>query len=167
MTGVVIAIFALWALASVLVLVPRFSPWIRAYDLFGWVPEWKFFAPIPGRGDFHLLYRDTYPEGMSEWTELLLGGPRRPWNCLWHPGRRERKAAFDASREISRHLSPDLIDTIHVTIPYLAMLNHVSELPRMLPAVRTQFTLMYSESMVEQGVPSVSVVSHLHELHES
>ena len=72
---------------------------LRQHDFFGLVPEWKFFAPIPGRGDFHLLFRDFFPQGTTDGPQLDIGGPRRWWNFLWHPHRREKKAAFDAARE--------------------------------------------------------------------
>lgn len=98
MSSAVLCIFALWAVASVAVLVPRFTQWMREHDVAGLLPEWKFFAPIPGRGDFYLLYRDLYAESITDWTEIDLGGERRWWNCFWNPRRRERKALFDAAR---------------------------------------------------------------------
>ncbi len=159
MSALVAGFFALWAIASLAALVPRFTSWLRDHDLVGLLPQWKFFAPIPGRGDFYLLYRDIYAEDMTGWTELPLGGERRWWNFLWNPRRRERKAVFDAARELPLYLTPEEKDAVHVSVPYLLMLSYVSAQPRTLPPLRTQFLLMYGEA---GGAPEVSMLSYMH-----
>ena len=134
--------FAAWASVSLVALLPKAAAFLRQHDFFGLVPEWKFFAPIPGRGDFHLLFRDFFPQGTTDWTELDIGGPRRWWNFLWHPHRREKKAAFDAARELARFTTPEYIDEIQFSVPYLCFLCYVCGLDRTLEPAQTQFLLL-------------------------
>jgi len=163
---IVAAFFALWAGASILVLFPRVASFIRYKDFFGLVPEWKFFAPIPGKGDFHLLYRDLYAEDTTEWTEIDIGGERRWWNFLWDPGRRDRKAAFDAAREMARYITPEYRYQIELSIPYLSLLCFVCGQPRTLTPSQTQFLLLYSEAGYLEGEPQVSLLSSTHDFTE-
>jgi hypothetical protein len=166
MDVLVAVFFGAWALVSVLVLFPRIALFLRERDFFGLVPEWKFFAPIPGRGDFHLLYRDFYPEGNTGWTEIEVGGGRRWWNFVWHPHRRERKAAFDAARELARYTTPEYIDQIELSVPYLCFLCYVCGRERTLEPLETQFLLLYSEEGYAGGEPQVSLVSSTHPFRE-
>lgn len=158
--------FAAWASVSLVVLLPKAAAFLRQHDFFGLVPEWKFFAPIPGRGDFHLLFRDFFPQGTTDWTELDIGGPRRWWNFLWHPHRREKKAAFDAARELARFTTPEYIDEIQFSVPYLCFLCYVCGLDRTLEPAQTQFLLLYSEEGFAQGEPQISVLSEAHDFRE-
>ncbi len=162
MSALVIGFFAVWAAASLAVLVPRCSTWMRDRDYIGLLPQWKFFAPIPGRGDFHLLYRDLYFEGATEWTEVAFGNERRWWNFLWNPHRREGKAVFDAAREMPAYLTPERKESAPISIPYLTLLTFVTAQPRTLPPFRTQFLLMYSEAALDEGRPQLSMRSHAH-----
>jgi len=164
MTVVIVAFFIAWAAASLLVLVPRFSPWLRSNDILGLVPEWKFFAPIPGRGDFYLLYRDVYPESTTDWTEIMVGGKRYWWNLLWNPRRRERKAMLDIARELPRHFKDENREAFPISVPYLTLLTYVSGQPRTVLADKTQFLLMYSEAALNGGQPQVNLLSYMHEL---
>jgi hypothetical protein len=166
MDVLVVAFFALWAGVSIVVLFPRAASVIRYKDFFGLVPEWKFFAPIPGKGDFHLLYRDLYPEGTTEWTEIDIGGERRWWNFFWHPARRDRKAAFDAAREMALYTTPEYQDQLQLSVPYLTLLCYVCGQPRTLTPVRVQFLLLYSEAGYLDGEPQVSLLSSTHDFAE-
>lgn len=162
MAALVVCFFAVWAAASLAALVPRCTPWLRTHDYAGLLPQWKFFAPIPGRGDFHLLYRDVYEDGVTDWTEIAVGEERRWWNFLWNPRRRERKAVFDAARELPAYLMPEWREGAPISVPYLILLTYVSAQPRTLTPLRTQFLLMYSEAALEEGRPQVSMLSHAH-----
>ena len=155
--------FGLWTAGSLLVLIPRLAPWMRDHDIFELIPEWKFFAPIPGRGDFHLLYRDIYTDGLTDWTEIAVGGERRWWNFLWHPRRRERKAVFDIARELRHHLGPENQATAHLSVPYLTLLTYTCGQPRTVFPRKTQFLLMYSEAAIDDGEPHLNLLSYMHE----
>jgi hypothetical protein len=167
MDWLVVLFFAVWAGVSILVLFPKMTSRLRQRDIFGLVPEWKFFAPIPGRGDFHFLYRDFYPEGCTAWTEIEVGGRRRWWNFLWHPNRRDRKAAFDAAREMYRFMMPEHQSQLQVSVPYLSLLCYVCGQARTLIPLQTQFLLLYSEAAYADGEPQISLLSSTHDFSSS
>jgi hypothetical protein len=160
--ALVVCFFVAWAVGSLAVLVSRFTPWLRNHDLIGLLPQWKFFAPIPGRGDFHLLYRDVYAHGVTDWTEIAFAEEGGWWTCLWNPRRRESKAVFDAARELPAYLTPEWQESATISVPYLTFLTYVSGQARTVPPLRTQFLLMYSEAALEGGRPQVSMLSHAH-----
>ena len=163
MAWLVAAFFAAWAAASILILFPKAAVYLRPRDYLGLVPEWKFFAPIPGKGDFHLLYRDFYAEGCTAWTEIDVGGRRRWWNFIWHPHRRDRKAAFDAARELARFTSPEYRPQIQLSVPYLCLLSYVCGQKRTLAPLQTQFLLLYSDAGYAGGEPQISLLSSTHD----
>jgi len=163
MDWVIALCFAAWAAASILVLFPKWTPHLRQRDFFGLVPEWKFFAPIPGRGDFHLLYRDFYPDGCTDWTEIEVGGRRRWWNFVWHPNRRDRKAAFDAAREMHQFMRPENEDQLPLSVSYLNLLCYVCGQARTLAPLQTQFLLLYSEAAFADGEPQITLLSSSHD----
>jgi hypothetical protein len=164
--ALVAAFFLFWAVVSILVLVPKTRSAIRSRDFFGLVPEWKFFAPIPGKGDFHLLFRDLYSEATTEWTEIAIGGERRWWNFAWHPARRDRKAAFDAARDITSYFAIDLQQQLELSVPYLTFLCYVCGQPRTVTPQQTQFLLLYSEAGYLEGDPQVTFLSSTHDFSE-
>jgi hypothetical protein len=160
----VVAIFAAWLLCSILVYIPRLRRPIRNYDIFGLVPEWRFFAPNPGRTDFHLLYRDKYRDGtLSNWTEVAAIGNRRVWNMLYNPMRRRNKALFDCMQEFSRHVN-ERDPVLELSIPYLTLLNYVSCLFRNPLPEQVQFLLMYSAGEQADKDPEPLYVSGFHRL---
>lgn len=151
---------AAWLLVTIVCQVPasvkdwapgRIEEWVRGHDLLGIVPRWHFFAPRPAIEDYHLLYRDTLPDGtVTRWTEVHPM-PRPRWTgAMWNPAKRRVKALLDASVDllrVSETLDHDT-DQIRLTLPYIAFLNHVSSLERSYVPVATQFLLMRSQDGV-------------------
>jgi hypothetical protein len=85
-------VYGAWTLICLLVYVPRLQEKIRKHDYFGLVPEWRFFAPNPGRVDYHLLFRDEYRNGtVGNWTEAAPIGQRGAWAMVVNPKRRRNK----------------------------------------------------------------------------
>src|SRR5262245_58660337 len=131
---VVVTVLWLWLTASALGQVPiPLLQGLRRWDQFGLVPDWRFFAPQPATGDFHLLYRDQTEEGhVTDWVEISIGIPRRWWNVVWNPGRRQRKAMFDLATELAREVQQSSTAALQVSVPYLAILCFVSARSRPL-----------------------------------
>jgi hypothetical protein len=156
--------FGVWFLLCLLVLVPRLRPYIRAWDIFSLVPEWKFFAPNPAQGDYILLYRDQLANGsITQWTEVSLAQKRRWWNVVWNPGKRANKALFDAVVEVSSEASlyPEILAG---SIAYLTLLNYVSNLGRFARPAFTQFMILHSFSSTVKREPRLIFSSSLHSL---
>lgn len=160
----VVGCFLLWFLLSVLVLVPKLRTWIRLWDLFTLVPEWRFFAPNPVQGDYYLLYRDQLADGtVTGWSEVRLGQKRRWWNVAWNPGKRASKALVDAIVELSGEAKTSPAVLVG-SIPYLALLNYISSLKRFSSPAFTQFTILHALSSGEDREPKLVFASDLHSL---
>ena len=162
--GLVIGFFGIWALLCLLVYIPSLKIFIRQRDWFRLIPEWRFFAPRPAQGDFHLLYQDTFHDGScTNWTEVRPMIERSRWNIFWNPGKRERKALFDAVNQLNVRIS--LSDkALEGSTAYLTLLNHISSLPRSLSPAFTRFLLMQSYGASPEKEPDVTFISGVHEL---
>lgn len=161
----VIGIWGVWLLVSLLVYIPRLTVRLRSWDVFMIVPEWRFFAPVPAQGVYHVLYRDELRDGsVTDWTEIQVAEKRRWWNCLWNPGRRGRKAFFDAVVELVQHVkySPEM--PLESSTPYLTLLNYVTGRMRPAPPAFTQFLIMHSRESYSEHEPEPVVLSGLHSL---
>ncbi len=134
--GVIVAGFGLWLGLSVVAQfhLEKFER-LRGHDVFHLIPNWTFFAPNPGRTDYHLICRDKHADGaVGDWRELPLVYRRQPWSFLWNPEKRGTKVLTDAVAGIlemvdfhqRRGDSLDLIEQLLlIHSPYLLLLNIV------------------------------------------
>jgi hypothetical protein len=158
-----IALWAAWLMLSIVVHLPPLTPLVRRWDFLSLVPEWKFFARPPQQ-DYHLLYRDVALDGsVTGWKEVSVAEPRAWWNFLWNPGRRARKAFFDVITEAARHCHAQL-GGVEASVPYLTLLNYISNLPRAIPAQFTQFAILTSPTTGLAREPRVLLTSNAHRL---
>lgn len=158
-----IALWAAWLLLTIVVNLPPLTPHIRRWDFLSLVPEWKFFSHPP-QHDYHLLYRDVAQDGsVTGWKEVSVAEPRAWWNFLWNPGRRARKAFFDAVTETARECHARR-DGVEASVPYLTLLNYISSLPRTFPAQYTQFAILLSPSAGAEREPRILLTSGAHSL---
>lgn len=131
------------------------------------IPNWRFFAPTPGRHDFNLLYRNKLADGsLGGWREHSVGVPRRLVQMVWHPGRRLEKAQFDAITQLFQ-LTDRLADRrrVQLTVPYLALLNFVTnEAEHGADAVEVQFMIAHSAAHEESVEPKMLFLSEWHRL---
>lgn len=156
-----------WLLISAVRQLPlaRVEQWGQ-HDQLALIPRWNFFAPRPATHDFHLLYRDTLAGGgVTAWQEVRVGGARSRWAVLWNPGKRERKALYDFSVNLLS-IVLERPGAVQTSVPYLALLNHVTELPRSTLSEATQFMLMAIYPAHTRKEPDVLFVSSLHPLEQ-
>lgn len=75
---------------------------LRRLDPIGFfIPNWRFFAPVPAQHDIHLLYRTLSTKGVeSPWKAATTITPRSWRHSLWFPSRREEKAVFDICSQL-------------------------------------------------------------------
>jgi hypothetical protein len=143
----------------------RAEQWVRAHDVFGFIPRWHFFAPVPATDDLHLLYRDRLSDGrITRWCEVRPRTPPKWIGSVWNPGRRQNKALIDVTLEIVRASLSLNRDTaqIQLTLPYIATLNFVCSLPRDYCAEATQFLIMRSKPVDENPDHDVIFLSTMH-----
>lgn len=79
------------------------------------LPDWRFFAPEPGRWDNHVLVREVAADGTaSAWREVGGFQLRRWWHAMYFPEHRREKALIDATDLLMRQLvgpPVELVDT--------------------------------------------------------
>ncbi|MFF0292213.1 hypothetical protein ACFYST_03485 [Kitasatospora sp. NPDC004614] len=159
-------LFVSWLLATALCQAPsRVQNRLRKADVFGLIPRWHFFAPRPGTQDFVLVFRDQASSGsLSRWREApRLPVSRLPLCALWNPGRRHTKAMIDITVELMNLVVDDRNKKeIELSVPYLALLNHISGLPRLDGECLTQFALVATQSSASTEPPEVVFVSSMH-----
>jgi hypothetical protein len=148
----------------------RAETWVRAHDVFGLIPRWHFFAPIPATDDLHLLYRDRLSDGhITRWCEVAPLMPPKWIGSVWNPGRRQNKALIDVTLELVKaglSLNRDAAQ-IQLTLPYIATLNFVCGLPRDRRAEATQFLIMRSKGADKDTKHHVIFLSTMHPLEQT
>lgn len=131
------------------------------------IPNWRFFAPMPARHDYNVLYRDRLSDGtVTNWREEEIALTRNLRQVMWHPNRRLEKALFDVASELFR-ISKEIKDTprIKLTVPYLALLNYVTnKVGHGDGAVEVQFLIANSAGHEEEVEPRMLFLSEWHAL---
>lgn len=160
--------FAIWFVFSV---INQFDPqWfnkIRAYDHLSMIPKWTFFAPNPGSTDYHLYYRDITHDGeILGWNILITPGDRSLLNALWNPEKRVKKAQADMVRSLIR-LPDEIKDNIYViyfTLPYLLLLNTVTNVPCEPTVKSRQFMVVETFGFHTTFKPRLLIQSGVHDV---
>ena len=157
-------IFGAWAIATILSSAGYVRDRVRALDVLGVVPEWRFFGPNPGRSDFHLLYRDGLATGeLTGWIEVPLILPR-PWHAFaFNPDRRPAKALMDLAVDLSRRAAAGG-EPIVASMPYLTFLQLVSARPSTELSTHRQFLVLLASADTDDAEPELLFSSELHEL---
>lgn len=166
MTIFCIVLLAVWFLVSALSqLNVRLLKPLKDRDIFSLIPNWSFFAPRPGTSDYHLLFRDVDSRGeYSKWRELSLSDDRTLSGAIWNAQKRNRKVLSDVVRGLVRLAQDKSRKDFSLTLPYLAILNYVSSLPRSNREVNTQFMILLSHGFFTDKDPQFVFMSNVHRL---
>src|SRR5262245_58261030 len=144
MVWAVVPLFAVWLGATFVRQVRKkgVSVW-SGMERFSLLPYWSFFAPNPARSDYRLMFRDRYVDGqLGLYRTVTLGG-RTSWlNAVWNPTKRSQKALNDCVRGLARSTVRMPESSLKTTLPYLAILNHVTALRRTAASEATQFVIV-------------------------
>src|ERR1700733_14202562 len=97
-----ILLFSLWLLLTFIAQTsPKKIIRLRSKDVFHLIPNWRFFAPVPARKDYHLEYREQDARfETTKWNRIMFSPPRTAWCILWYPQKRYRKAFNTCVRRI-------------------------------------------------------------------
>jgi len=144
--------------------VKRFEGFINNKTIVGVIPKWNFFAPTPGVHNFHLLYRDQLGNGsLGLWKEVRFGKGKTYLSWVWNPGKRIIKAAFDIVVTLAKIIEETKErEYIQVSVPYLTILNYISNLPASNLVAARQFALM--QTSISDEKPRLLFLSNLHRL---
>jgi hypothetical protein len=154
---VLLAVLLGWFLASVL---NQFKhPWIAALkprDLFHLIPNWRFFAPIPARRDYHLEYRlMTNTARVTRWQRVTLLPDQRNWWVIWNPRKRVRKSFNTAVRRIVRRLRSGY-SAAATSVSYLQILHYLEHADFSAKSRRVQFRIVTCQDFA--GDPRLRLV---------
>jgi hypothetical protein len=166
MGSIAIVFLGAWLLSTVIVLIPQAREAIRAWDLLQLIPEWRFFAPRPGRNDYFLLYRchdaDRKP---TPWKEVSLSRDRGFHNVIWNPCRRERKAWLDMVSELLDVYKGQPNAGAQASVPYIAILRAVSrEAKASHPGHSVQFLIVSRDGLAGAIEMAPVLMSSVHSL---
>ena len=130
-----------------------FGKWQR------FLPLWNFFAPTPGTCDYYILYREQFSSGFwGNWQEVQIqdfSGPIYP--PFWNPQKSQKKAYFDIIKSLSimaneAHNTGDE-DTLKISIPYLLILNRITNESHSFYCENVQFLIIEENSVDEEYSP--------------
>lgn len=130
------------------------------------IPQWNFFAPVPGTADRFVLYRDHDANGnCGPWRSVPAGADEwRPWwSFCWNPRRTVRKALHDIVEGI--HFAARMGDdgrTVQLSTAYLQLLLFIDGLSHSATAVATQFVIIARDR--SSGDFQTTVISAIHPL---
>lgn len=167
--GFVAFLFAGWFVCSILNQFNfRWFRHVRKFDMFYLLPLWTFFAPNPGRSDFHLIYRDRRRDGsFGEWAQVPLVELRKPYSFIWNPEKRSKKVLFDTVSTCATGIAPDArfdIRPIALSISYLTILNAVVHRPAASGISHRQFVIAETTGFSRTGTPRIVLRSEFHAL---
>ncbi len=164
----VTAALVLWLSVSIL---NQFQPaWLRVIagrDVFALLPYWTFFAPNPGQSDYHLVYRDRFTDGtLGDWQEIEITERRTLWSFVWNPEKRRRKILSDVVTMLGNHARDGQAvgNEIMLTLPYLLLLNVISQLPRLPEVSHRQFVVVETFGFTPTDTTRVILRSDFHTL---
>jgi hypothetical protein len=168
----IVIIFVLWFVCTIICQFKgKSAAFIQKYiDVLRLIPSWTFFAPRPGKSDYHVLYRDKRPdESLSEWTEVELSEGRNFFDFIWNPRKRNKKVLSDIIQTLiitfSRYPKDQDRTFLMYTFPYIMVLHLVTRQHSKVndPAFR-QFVLAESPGYLEDSDPNFILLSKFHEL---
>jgi hypothetical protein len=167
--GIIFLIFfSVWFVFSVInQFDPRGFDKVKKYDYFSLIPKWTFFAPNPGSTDYHLLYRDITHDGeICQWTVAISPDDRGLLSAFWNPQKRVRKAQADMVRSLIRlpDEQKDNIYFIYFTLPYLLLLNMVTNMPCEPNVKSRQFMVMETSGFNRRFAPRLLIQSGVHDV---
>jgi len=173
-TVLIISFFSFWFICTIICQFRgKATDFIRGkLDLLNLIPLWTFFAPRPGKSDYHLLYRDKKSdESVTEWVELELSEGKSWLSFIWNPQKRDKKIIADVIQTLlitmNRYKEEKDRSYLMFTFPYILILHHISQQKSSItePLYR-QFVLAESPGYLEETEPGFILLSKFHQLNE-
>jgi hypothetical protein len=123
---------------------------LRTLDILHLIPNWRFFAPMPARKDYHLEYRIKTKElGTSKWRQIQLTSERSLWCVVWYPQKRLRKSFNTSVRRITRMLFEKGYESTARSIAYLHLLNYLQNRSPAKKANSLQFRIISQQDFAD------------------
>lgn len=134
---------------------------VRRRDVFGLIPNWKFFAPVPATRDHEVFHRIRSSDGEWQgWQRTSPPAPRRLVHLVWFPGRRADKGIFDHATELAQLAAAADPAELVSSSSYLVIAAAVQQrVNKNLDSQEHQFAVIRHAGADESVVPEVIVLS--------
>jgi hypothetical protein len=138
---------------------------LRGQDVFHLIPNWRFFAPVPARRDYHLEYR-TFSRGGAPTRYVRVEFLRqRDWlSTIWNPSKRRRKAFNTSVRRIMRCRIRFDEQASRRCVAYLHLLNYLQSTTFDANAYALQFRIIASSDYADDTRVRLAFLSDWHEI---
>jgi hypothetical protein len=134
------AVFLSWLGLTIAFQFRRWQVSMRFRDPLYMLPSWSFFAPVPNTSDFVFVCRYESHGELTPWKQPgLLSAKAFP--LLWDPERRQKKAIIDIGQSLAEFVKDELPDMVHLTTPYLLLLQYASSQPEAMFATGVQVAI--------------------------
>lgn len=148
---------------------------IRRYDRLHLLPVWTFFAPNPGRSDYHILARDRGANGeIGPWVDVMPIPRQRLRSSFWNPEKRRVKVVSDAVGSIVETMvtcrkesqaRESLERSLVIYGPYLLLVNIVLHVaPHEKGSRASQFAIVERFGFGAESPPMPILSSRFHNL---
>jgi hypothetical protein len=148
---------------------------LKRFDVLQILPIWTFFAPNPGRSDYHVIGRDRLRDGtVTSWRDVLPIPGQDALSPFWNPRKRRTKVVVDAVATlvdmVGRAKRDDrptasLERTLLISGPYLVLVNIVAHAADHHPdAAAFQFAVVERQGFGREEPPTPLVMSPFHGL---
>jgi hypothetical protein len=110
---------------------PKLDSFFNKYHIIAsFLPNWSFFAPIPGMHDYilRIRYYDEKGEQPSDWKILQKKIEKRSYiSIFWNPKKKLSKILFDVINDLIQFNNKvrDL-NYLRLSTPYLQLLNFIN-----------------------------------------
>lgn len=140
--------YCLWFIATVWSNIANLADTKDPFKLlhyFALIPNWSFFAPVPSTNDFHVEYRFSIE---SCWEKENLDSlnfieERKLRDLIFNPKNPIQKFKFDIIQSLIKEAlilkTSESLGAIQINLPYLIILNNVSQVAKMKGYEKVQF----------------------------
>jgi len=157
-----ILLFTWWIFSFI----SQFNDKIRKFfgqGMFHLIPNYRFFAPIPIRRDFHLEYRLIKPSlRTTAWTRIHFFSERTALSILWYPDKRMRKSFNTYVRRIIRILSSSNPKAVSKTTSYRHIVNYLQNNEAAINSKGFQFKIVSEQTFDKTAKSRVVLLSDWH-----
>jgi len=127
------------------------------------IPNYRFFAPVPIRRDFHLEYRLIKPSlKTTEWKRISFFSERTVLSVLWYPDKRTRKSFNTYVRRIIKLQHSQSPRAIPRSISYRHLLNYLQDKNNDVNSRGMQFKIVSEQTFDTASKPRLVLISDWH-----
>lgn len=163
----IISLIVLFTIGSALFQFDYFRKVLTRIDLFGILPNWSFFAPIPGTSDYRVMFCDyDQLDEKSDWIEIDMGFKHtRRFDFIWNPKKYFQKAIIDLIQSlILEYTNCREKELVQFSWSYLVLLQIVMSERKSKNSVLRQFAIVSTTGFKNDRKLELIFISKKHSL---